>query len=270
MPIKALNQFCSDWCIKARITKKNDMRNWKNARGEGHLITINLIDREGTQIQGTCFNETARKFDAELEENCVYTFENGQVKLANKRYTSIKNDYCLTFDQNTVVKKCEEDAGITDSGYSFSSLDQIEAMVQQATVDVIGIVLDVQPTSSITLRDGSQKDRRTITIGDDNNMMIGVTVWGENCNRFDLKVGQVVAFRECKVSEYRGKSLNASSAAQDIIIEPRHSKTKKLRNWQENQGSLSNMKESMRALGDMGTGTGEQRRDACVLISEMQ
>ena len=129
MPIKALNQFCSDWCIKARITKKNDMRNWKNARGEGHLITINLIDREGTQIQGTCFNETARKFDAELEENCVYTFENGQVKLANKRFTSIKNDYCLTFDQNTIVKKCEEDAGITDSGYSFSSLDQIEAMV---------------------------------------------------------------------------------------------------------------------------------------------
>ena len=30
------------------------------------------------------------------------------------------------------------------------------------------------------------------------------------------------------------------------------------------------MKESMRALGDMGTSTGESKRDACVLLSEMQ
>ena len=77
MPIKALNQFSSDWCIKARITRKNDLRPWKNARGEGHLIGIDLIDREGTRIQATAFNDQAHKYDKELEENCVYTFENG-------------------------------------------------------------------------------------------------------------------------------------------------------------------------------------------------
>ena len=35
MPIKALNQFSTDWVIKARIVKKGDIRNWKNTRGEG-------------------------------------------------------------------------------------------------------------------------------------------------------------------------------------------------------------------------------------------
>ncbi len=129
MPVKALNQFTNDWCIKARITKKNDVRSWKNQRGEGHLLNIDLIDKEGTRIQATSFNETAHKFDRELEENQVYTFEGGQIKLANKRYTSIKNDYCLTFDNNTIIKKCDQDMDITEAGFSFSTLDMIDGMV---------------------------------------------------------------------------------------------------------------------------------------------
>ena len=93
----------------------------------------------------------------------------------------------------------------------------------------MGIVLEVQPTSSITLRDGSSRNKRTLTIGDDNNIMIQVTVWGDNCDRFDFAPGQIVAFREAKISEYRGKSLNAGSSSSDIIIVPKHSKTKRLR-----------------------------------------
>ena len=44
-----------------------------------------------------------------LKENKVYLFANGQVKLANKKFTSIKNDYCLTFDHNADVVEAEED-----------------------------------------------------------------------------------------------------------------------------------------------------------------
>jgi replication factor A1 len=44
-----------------------------------------------------------------IRENKVYLFANGLVKLANKKFTSIKNDYCLTFDQNADVAEAEED-----------------------------------------------------------------------------------------------------------------------------------------------------------------
>ena len=57
MPIKALNQFSNDWKIKARVVKKGELRNWKNARGEGQLFNVDLIDREGTLIQATGFGE---------------------------------------------------------------------------------------------------------------------------------------------------------------------------------------------------------------------
>lgn len=60
MPIKALNQFNRDWCIKARVLKKADLRTFRNAKGEGFILNLDLIDREGTMIQATAFNETAK------------------------------------------------------------------------------------------------------------------------------------------------------------------------------------------------------------------
>ena len=77
MPIKALNQFSTDWVIKARIVKKGNMRTWKNDRGEGTIMNIDLIDREGTLIQATGFNETANRLQEQLDQDQVYTFSGG-------------------------------------------------------------------------------------------------------------------------------------------------------------------------------------------------
>jgi hypothetical protein len=47
-PIKALSTFTNDWRIKARVTKKHEMRHWKNAKSEGKLLNIELMDQHGT------------------------------------------------------------------------------------------------------------------------------------------------------------------------------------------------------------------------------
>lgn len=49
-PIRCLNNFSTDWKIRARVTKKGDKREWRNAKGEGVLMGVDLIDKEGTQI----------------------------------------------------------------------------------------------------------------------------------------------------------------------------------------------------------------------------
>ena len=112
MPIKVLNQFTQDWSIKARVVKKAEMRQWSNAKSSGNLLNFDLIDREGTLIQATAFNESAIAFNKIIEPEAVYTFSNGLVKLANKRFTSIKNDYCLTFGKEGVCQRCADDEDI--------------------------------------------------------------------------------------------------------------------------------------------------------------
>lgn len=42
--------MASKWRLKARIIKKSERRNWRNDRGEGYLINVELIDSEGTKI----------------------------------------------------------------------------------------------------------------------------------------------------------------------------------------------------------------------------
>jgi len=100
-PIRVLNQFSTDWRIRARVTKKGEEKHWRNNKGEGVLMNIDLIDKEGTQIQATFFGErSVQVCTYSKRKQDIFVLQHGQVKLANKKFTSIKNDYCLTFDSS--------------------------------------------------------------------------------------------------------------------------------------------------------------------------
>ena len=62
MPIRALNLFTYEFTIKARVVKKN-FRQYSNAKGEGHLLKLELIDRDDTMIEATGFGQQALDFD---------------------------------------------------------------------------------------------------------------------------------------------------------------------------------------------------------------
>jgi replication factor A1 len=61
-PVSDLSQFLAGWKIKVRLTKKHNLQSWNNAKGRGTLLNIELMDEEGTQIQGTFFNDQANKY----------------------------------------------------------------------------------------------------------------------------------------------------------------------------------------------------------------
>ena len=63
------------------------------------LLNIDVTDKANCSIVATFFGEAAEKWDARLEEGKVYSMSGGNVKMANKRFTTIKNDFAITFDQ---------------------------------------------------------------------------------------------------------------------------------------------------------------------------
>ena len=70
------------------------------------------------------FKDTVDKFESILEQGCVYTFSNGQVKLANLRYTSVKNDYGLVFDIHSKIEKVADDESIQSVSYNFKNMNE--------------------------------------------------------------------------------------------------------------------------------------------------
>ena len=74
-------------------------------------------------------------------------------------------------------------------------------------------------------------------------------MWGQNAR--DAKIanareGQILAIKGARVSEYKGKTLNAGEDHSQIYLDPTHKRAKELKQWyldcsQKNFDSISNI-----------------------------
>jgi hypothetical protein len=61
------------------------------------------MDSFGTMIQATFFKDACDKYEPIMKEGGIYLFSNGNVKLANQRFATVKNDFCIVFDKNADI-----------------------------------------------------------------------------------------------------------------------------------------------------------------------
>lgn len=161
-PLVSLNPYQGSWTIKVRVTNKGVMRNYRNARGEGCVFNVELTDEEvrklplswnlklcidfpcgythfvnfgviqGTQIQATMFNDAARKFYDRFQLGKVYYISRGSLKLANKQFKTVQNDYEMTLNENSEVEEASnEEMFITETKFNFVPIEELGLYVNQ-------------------------------------------------------------------------------------------------------------------------------------------
>lgn len=142
-PIKSLNTFAKEWCIKARITNKIPLRT--TARGTS-LLKIELLDAFGTQIEGTFFGDAADRFDPILIQEKVYFFSNGQVKASNPRFSNLDSLYELVFERYSSIVETFDDGSIMLRAFDFLQIAKLEGYSPaiQRPVDLVGIVANIE------------------------------------------------------------------------------------------------------------------------------
>jgi replication factor A1 len=235
IPISGLNPYANKWTIKARITNKSPIRTWSNAKGNGQLFSIDLVDNQGTEIRGTFFNDAATKWFGVLEEGQVYLLSGGKIKLVqNKQYTHIKNNYELSFDANSDIRPCVNDGTIKTQPYKFVSIANLPTVDPNELVDIIGVVKSFGDVAEISIKSqgGKMTQKRELTIIDTSNMEVRLTLWGEKAQNpgYQWNDSPIVAFRAVKVSDYGGRSLGSTSNT-SIAFDPQVPEYQEIYRW---------------------------------------
>ncbi|GLT81135.1 hypothetical protein SLA2020_525380 [Shorea laevis] len=257
IPIAALNPYQGRWAIKARVTSKGDLRRYNNARGDGKVFSFDLLDSDGGEIRVTCFNAVVDRFYDVIEVGKVYLISKGSLKPAQKNFNHLKNEWEIFLEANSTVELCpNEDGSIPRQQFSFRPISEVENAENNTILDVIGIVITVNPSVPIMRKNGMETQRRILNLKDTSGKSVELTLWGEFCNKegqllqemLDSGSYPVLAVKAGKVNDFSGKSIGTISSTQ-LFINPDFQEAHGLREWFDREGrnvaSVSISKEIM-------------------------
>ncbi|OEU12326.1 replication factor-a protein [Fragilariopsis cylindrus CCMP1102] len=250
-PISQLNMYQNRFTIKARVTSKGDIKTWSNAKGEGCLLSMEVLDASGSDIRITMFKEAVEKWNPYFHLGEVYTITGGRLKVANMQYNTCKSQFEMTIDVNTEIAKVEDSNEIKTQMFEFIKIGSLEEKEEKSYVDIIGIVQEVGEVQTLTSkRTGNELVKSDVTLIDDTGVQVRLTLWGTTASSAKEKLAgePVVAFRRARVSDYGGKTLSGG----DVFVEPDVPETEDIRRWWKSQGSRSAPVKSLSSSGGAG------------------
>lgn len=267
-PIEALSPYThAKWTIRARVTMKSDIKRWQKPTSTGKLFSVNFLDESG-EIRCTGFNEQVDAFYDLLQTGQVYYISSPcKIALAKKQFSNLPNDYELTFERETTIEKAEDQGSVPQVRFNFCGLGDLEKVEKDATVDVIGVLKEVEDVTPIVSKTTNKPyDKRELTIVDDSGYSVRLTVWGQTATSFDSSPESVLAFRGVKVSDFGGRSLSLLSSG-TMAVDPDIPDAHRLKGWYDSQGRNDSFA-THNNLASVGGATG--RKDESKVIVQVK
>ncbi|XP_016897206.1 replication protein A 70 kDa DNA-binding subunit-like isoform X2 [Cynoglossus semilaevis] len=234
IPISKLNPYQNKWTIKARVTNKSNIRTWSNSKGEGKLFSFEIVDESG-EIRITAFNKEVDKFFSLVEPGKVYKISNATLKLANKQYNKLRNDYEVTLHGHSLIVLCDDGQGVPTVHCDFVSIAELENREKDTVIDVIGVCKSAEDVSRITTKAGREVSKRALVLIDTSEKVVTVTLWGKEAEKFDGSREPVVAIKGARLSDFGGRSLSTVFSSK-LMVNPDIPEAFKLRAWYDQKG----------------------------------
>ena len=210
--LKQLTTFSRDFIILIRVTKKSEIKTFEsrsNAMGtnQGKLFYFIVLDRDGNEMQCTCFNKAVDKFFDIIEEDQTYEIKGGYVKLNDKKFTRIKSDYKIVLDENSKITKKIDNGTIKKNNMNIVKIKDIQNMNLYSIVDLCVVVLNVGEKMIKNTRNGPQPLKK-IVVGDISKYKIEMSLWRVHSDT-NVKFGDILLINNVKIGEYKGRTLTS-------------------------------------------------------------
>ncbi|CAO3614372.1 unnamed protein product [Cunninghamella blakesleeana] len=237
-PIRGLNPYQNKWVIKARCTQKTEIKYWANQRSEGKLFSVNLLDKTG-EIKATAFKEQVDRLYPIFEEGKVYYISNARVTMAKKQFSTLDNEYELSFDPSTEVELCPEDNALPSIKYNFVKIADVDKHEKQSIIDVIGVLTEDSGMQEVVSKaTGKPAKKRELTLVDETQKSIRLTVWERIAESFDFTGNRVIAAKGCRVGDFNGRTLSLSASGA-LKVDPDMQEARTLKTWFDANGSTA-------------------------------
>ncbi|CAO3636360.1 unnamed protein product [Mucor hiemalis] len=257
-PIKNLNPYQTRWTIKARITQKSPIKKWHNAKGDGQLFSVNLLDQTG-EIKATAFNDQVDRLYNIFEEGKVYYISKARVTMAKKQFSTLNNEYELGLEHGTEIEACGSESAIPQMSYDFVKIADLDKHEKGSNVDILGVVTEDQGVSEIiTKATGRPTKKREITIVDDSNKSVRLTLWDTAAEEFDSNGTPVLACKGARVGDFNGRTLSLGGNS-TFKRNPEIPEAQNLQKWYREKGSSSSFETFSSGMVGLGESSGPSK-----------
>lgn len=235
--IASLNPYQNKWIIKGRVSGRNEIRHYQNAKGEGSVFSFEIMDSSAS-IKVTAFREIATRLYKLIEIGKVYRISKGVLKPADKRFNKTSFEYEMIADNNTEVVPVEDAGEVPKVVFHFTKIGNLENIVTGQFCDVLGIVKDVSELSSIVSRTtGMTLSKRTIVLTDETLKTIRLTLWKDNAENLiaSAEGNPILLCKGVRRGDFNGISLDATTQS-CFEVNPDIAEAHELRGWYETTG----------------------------------
>ena len=217
-----LTTFTKNIHLYVKCIKKSDIKKFNSKNGQGQLFNLVISDVDGFEMCCTAFNNVVDKLYNNIFEGKIYEITGGFLKINDKKFSSVKSDYRITFDDKTIIKEVPDNGSFRESICNFTKINEICNLSNSSVIDIIGYIIEVGDVKNVNTKNGGQNVRHII-IGDNSGYKINITLWKPFSER-DIFNNEFIAFKNLKVSEFNNVKKLSSTEATSMIIKPNYQK----------------------------------------------